>query len=111
MQRNELVNKMVEMLKSALADQGEVGSVTAGSGSLLVGSEAVVNSIALVSFITDVESTLFESFGLELSLVSEQALSRRNSPFRTIETLADYILELAAASEAAKQSKLSAVKP
>ena len=111
MQRDELVNKMVEMLNTALADQGEGGSMTAGPGSLLVGPEAVVTSMALVSFITDVESALFESFGLELSLVSEQALSRKNSPFRTIETLADYILELAAASEAAAQSKLSAVKP
>jgi hypothetical protein len=112
MPREELIDKMLEMLNSALADQSEGGGgVTANRGSLLVGPEAVVTSMALVSFITDVESTLFEAYGLELSLVSEQALSRKNSPFRTTETLADYILELAGASEAASRAKLSPARP
>ena len=111
LKREDLIDKMVEMLNSALADQSEGGGgVTANRGSLLVGPEAVVTSMALVSFITDVESTLFEAYGLELSLVSEQALSRKNSPFRTIETLADYVLELAGASEAAAQAKLSSAR-
>jgi len=109
MQREELISKMVVMLNSALADQGE-GSVEAGPTSLLVGPETVVTSMGLVSFITDVESTLFETYGVELTLVSEQALSRKHSPFRTIETLADYILELAGAGAAAGESKASPVQ-
>ena len=48
----------------------------------------------LVSFIADLETTLASDYGLNLTLVSEQALSRSKSPFRSVDALADYILEL-----------------
>ena len=100
-QRSELIPMMVKLLDGALAEQSTDGNsgtlLKATPTSPLVGAEAVVTSMGLVSFITDVESTLAQDHNLELSLVSEKALSRKNSPFRTIETLADYILELAGA--------------
>ena len=103
-ERNNLIAMMVKLLDAALAEQ----STSDGTGpdlrgtptSPLVGAEAVVTSMGLVSFITDVESILAQDHNLELSLVSEKALSRKNSPFRTIETLAYYVLELAGAPDA-----------
>ena len=59
-----------------------------------MGEDAVVTSLSLVSFIADVESTLADSYDIDVTLVSEHALSRRRSPFRTIATLADYVVEL-----------------
>ncbi|MFP5355463.1 MAG: hypothetical protein ACLGIK_10005, partial [Gemmatimonadota bacterium] len=50
--------------------------------------------MALVSFIADVESTLMEKYNLQVTLVSERALSRKKSPFRSVEALADYVMEL-----------------
>jgi hypothetical protein len=35
-----------------------------------------------------------ETWEAEIILVNESALSRKNSPFRTVSTLADYVLEL-----------------
>ena len=35
-----------------------------------------------------------ENYNLTLTLVSERALSRKKSPFRTINALADYVFEL-----------------
>ncbi len=102
MNKQSLVDMMVELLDNALAaerqDAEHGGESLAASPSLpLVGPEAAVTSMGLVSLIADVESTIEERFGLSLTLVSEQALSRKRSPFRSVDALADYVLELAGA--------------
>ena len=61
----------------------------------LLGQDAVLSSMGLVTLITDAESVLADEHGVEVTLVSEDAFSRRQSPFRTVEALADYVLELA----------------
>lgn len=58
----------------------------------LVGGNRLVDSIGLVNIIVDLE-TAFQNQGYEILLVSESAMSRRKSPFLTIETLCDFILE------------------
>ncbi|MGQ0767059.1 MAG: hypothetical protein ACT4OZ_15530 [Gemmatimonadota bacterium] len=99
MTKPELVKLMLEMLQGALdahrIDEGTNAEPVQASVDLpLIGESAAVTSMGLVSFIADVESTLQEKYGLELTLVSEQALSRKKSPFRTIEALVEYVLEL-----------------
>ena len=95
MKRDRLIDSMLQLLQASLNERVEGSAVQATTTLPLVGPEAVVSSMGLVTFITDVESVLLEQHQLEVTLVSEQALSRKNSPFRTIDTLADYILELA----------------
>ena len=104
MERNSLITMMLGALQSALADQGAGLASEVSASSTLVGPEAVVTSMGLVSFITDVESLLAQDCNFDVALVSEQALSRKSSPFRTIETLADYVIELAGASNAGSAS-------
>jgi acyl carrier protein len=98
--RQAIVDMMMGMLQQTLdahlLDQGGE-AVRATPDLSLIGEEAAVSSMALVSFIADVESTLAESFNLTVTLVSERALSRKKSPFRTVDALADYVLELVAA--------------
>ncbi len=97
MDKQVIVDLMVEMLQQTLdahiLDQG--GEAVRATADLpLIGEDASVSSMALVSFIADVESTLMENYNLTLTLVSEKALSRKKSPFRTVNALADYVLEL-----------------
>ena len=58
----------------------------------LFGKESVLDSMGLVNIIIDVESRFLDE-DIEISLTSEKAMSRRNSPFRTISTLAEFIKE------------------
>ena len=104
MNKDQLIPMMVKLLQTALADHAVAGEVpVARPDSPLVGGEAVITSMALVSFVTDVESTLAQDFNLEVTLVSEKALSRKNSPFRSVEALADYVLELASETVSATE--------
>ena len=63
---------------------------------VLFGDGAILDSIGLVNFIVTTERIAEESTGKMISLTSEKAFSRRQSPFRTIASLAEFIEELLA---------------
>ena len=60
----------------------------------IYGIDGNLDSLALVSFIADLEESLSESFGDEIVLADEKAMSLRNSPFKDVATLTQYILSL-----------------
>jgi acyl carrier protein len=59
----------------------------------LLGRNAAVDSLRLVRLIVVVEEQLRAKLGVALTLVDEQSMSARVSPFRTVESLADYLRE------------------
>ena len=60
----------------------------------LIGSSSIFDSIELVSFIVEAEQFLEENFYISVQLASESAMSRRRSPFMSLQSLVDYILEI-----------------
>ena len=64
----------------------------ANENTVLFGKDSILDSMGLVNIIIDIESRFLDE-DIEISLTSEKAMSRRNSPFRTVSTLADYIVE------------------
>jgi acyl carrier protein len=57
----------------------------------LVGTQSVLDSMRLVSLIVTIEREIEDTFGVALTLADERALSMKGSPFRSIQSLADYI--------------------
>ena len=64
----------------------------ANEETVLFGRNSVLDSMGLINVIIDIESAFLDE-DIEISLTSEKAMSRRNSPFRTVTTLAEYIVE------------------
>lgn len=62
----------------------------------LFGEAAVIDSLALVSVIVDVETEASTALGRPVSLTDDRAISQDVSPFTTPQTLADYLVKLAA---------------
>src|ERR1700733_5757908 len=60
----------------------------------LLGPGSALDSISLVTLIVDVEQRVAEECDVTVTLASESAMSRRQSPFRTVGAFADYICEL-----------------
>ena len=58
----------------------------------LFGSGAL-DSMGLVRFIIMVEERIEDEKDVKLTLASEKAMSRKRSPFRTLQTLAEFIDE------------------
>ena len=57
----------------------------------LLGSQSVLDSMHLVSLIVTIEREVEDAFGVAVTLADERALSMQASPFRSIQSLADYI--------------------
>jgi hypothetical protein len=71
-------------------------AVRSGGNPAVFGSDGTLDSLGLVNFLADLEYRIAEEYGRELVLASERAMSRSRSPFRDVDTLAAYIVELLA---------------
>ena len=60
----------------------------------LYGINGGLDSLALVSFITDIEEKISGNFDKDIVLADEKAMSAKTSPFRNVETLTLYIEKL-----------------
>jgi hypothetical protein len=60
----------------------------------LYNSENALDSISLVSLISIVEDLLESKLGISVILASDKSMSMKNSPFLTIGTLSNYIMNL-----------------
>jgi acyl carrier protein len=89
MQRQDIVQLLIQTLTDYFQEQAL--SVDVNEQTPLFGSDSVLDSMGLVNIIVDIESRL-RGNNFDVSLISEQAMSQRNSPFRTVSTLVDFIL-------------------
>lgn len=86
------------IIKEALAELNEeledknLNEIT--KDTKLYGNNGVLDSLALVSFITDLEERISDKFSKNIVLADEKAMSQRTSPFRNVESLSAYIQKL-----------------
>jgi len=57
----------------------------------IYGDGSSLDSMGLVNLIVLLENNIEDVFGKAISLTSEKALSQKRSPFKTIETLSNFV--------------------
>ena len=57
----------------------------------LFGTDAVLDSLSLVSVIVDVETAVSERVGREICLTDDRAINQETSPFSNVNTLTAYV--------------------
>lgn len=92
--RAALVDLVLAGLRPAIAQSKRPMPPTIDEHTSLIGKQAAVDSLALVTLIVDLEERIEEEFGLILSLTDDRAMSQKSSPFRTVAALVAYIEEL-----------------
>ena len=60
----------------------------------LYGSSSALDRLGLVYIVSDLEDKIYQNFGKSIVLADERAMSQKTSPFRSVETLANYIQNL-----------------
>ena len=90
--RQEIISIIRTVISTRLQELGESADVTENTA--LFGNDGMLDSLGLTTALLDVEEQLRQRLKLSFVLASDQALSRSKSPFRTVNTLADYICEL-----------------
>jgi acyl carrier protein len=87
MPNDEIEPLIIECLTNLLGNEASAHN----KDSVLLGQDAVIDSMALVNLVLDVEEAVRTRFGVSLTLADERAMSRTRSPFRTVGTLAEYV--------------------
>lgn len=80
-------------LKETLDQQGLPPPASITEDTVLVGKDAALDSLGVVSLIVEVEQALEQQHDVAVTLASDKAMSAKNSPFRTVGVLADHVLE------------------
>jgi len=63
------------------------------SETALYGREGPLDSMGLVNLISDLEDAVAEKYNTHISLADEKAMSAERSPYRSVESMTDAILE------------------
>ena len=59
---------------------------------ILLGSKSILDSLGLIGLLIDIEEELSNRIDKPVQLLDEKALSEKNSPFRTVGSLSDFII-------------------
>ena len=94
----QLIYDAIDELNPTLAPDRQVEKAPT---TILFGEGSTLESLGLVSLIVGTEQRVADDLGVTITLVNEKAMSLRNSPFRTVDTLAAYAAELIAEETAA----------
>jgi acyl carrier protein len=65
---------------------------TVDENTKLVGQKSVLDSIALVALIAEIEQQIDDRYGIAMTIADDRALSQERSPFRTVSSLAEYVV-------------------
>jgi acyl carrier protein len=89
--------KAFEVVAKAVAelaeDTGFPALVNPVESTPLFGSDDGIDSLSLVRLVADIERAAARELGKKVVLADERAMSRRNSPFRTVGTLGELLHE------------------
>lgn len=91
-ERSQAVSIIYDALKEVLDQAGATPPAQLTEDTVIVGKDAVLDSLGVVSLIVEVEQALDAKHNVAVTLASDKAMSAKNSPFRTVGVLADHVL-------------------
>lgn len=95
---DQRVTSIVKMILNVVKDMGRedenIDLMNIVKDSVLYGKDGLLDSLGLVSLISELEELIEEEFTQELILADERAMSQKFSPFRSVQKLAEYIDKL-----------------
>ena len=88
---DELLKLLLDFIKE---NEIDINISEVSMSTKLIGSNSIFDSIELVSFIVETEQFLEDNYDIQVQLASESAMSRRRSPFISLNSLKEYIIEI-----------------
>ncbi len=89
--------QIINLIQEALEDIKDIIGETINTNNpetKLFGQDSAIDSMAMVALVISFEGKINSKFDSSIVLANEKAVSMKNSPFKTINSLADYAIEL-----------------
>lgn len=93
MNRDDVISLIIATVEDLKEEREAASPDPVTESTVLFGQEGIFDSLGLVSLIVDVEQQI-EDHGTSITLGDERAVSQKHSPFRTVQSLADYTCQL-----------------
>ena len=98
MTKDKIQKIIFDALEMVNQSRDENAKIPVSAQTALFGNDGYLDSMGLVSLLIDIEESL-QGEGVLLSLSDERAMSEKNSPFRDVPSLTEYILRLVGTGE------------
>ena len=92
--KEKILDLVLQQLKEIGEEQEIKELIQSKENTPIYGNRGLIDSMTLALLVTEIEEAIELEFDKVISLVDEKAMSQKNSPFRTANSLADYIYNL-----------------
>ena len=94
MSERKVIEALIIESVRLLAEDFEIESLKIpNAATMLYGAGGSLDSMALVNLIADIEDAISEKFSISISLADEKAMSARHSPYQSVTSLAEAVIE------------------
>lgn len=93
-ERDKILKSIYDAVDEVNEQLPEGQTLEKSPNTVLLGESGKLESIDLVNILVATEENVEETFGIPISITDERAVSEKNSPFTTIETLCNFISNL-----------------
>lgn len=100
-ERSQAYEIVVASLNEVFVQNGMPAAENITEETVLVGKDAVLDSLGVVSLIVEVEQRVESGHNVSVTLANDKAMSQKNSPFRTVGVLTDHVVAMVAQESAA----------
>lgn len=94
--RSAALSIVIASIEEVFAQTGTDAPGALTEDTVLVGKDAVLDSLGVVSLIVEVEQRVEGEHNASVTLANDKAMSARNSPFRTVGVLTDHVVAMVA---------------
>mgnify|MGYP006130742503 CR=1 FL=1 len=95
---NNTKDKIVALIYEVIDEENEAREqdkqIVKSLETLFLMEDGGLDSLGLVSLIVATEEKIVDSLDVDITIADAKAMSQKNSPFKSVNSLADYILEL-----------------
>jgi acyl carrier protein len=92
---------VIRAIRTVFEQTGDPAPESIISDTVLVGPDAIIDSLGVVSLIVEIEQIVETEHDTSIILANEKAMSAKNSPFRTVGVLAEHIITTVKEAKAA----------
>lgn len=89
-----IIEEIIYPVLDELKEDEELDFINSPDLVLYGEGDTVLDSLSLVDFLVSIQDKVSEVTGKDIVLTTPKALSNSNSPFKSVNTLAEYINEL-----------------
>ena len=89
--KSDSVKKIVMDGLNYVLIENDVKNILVDENTEIFGSKSIIDSLQLINLIVKIEEDVYDQSGKEIIVVDDEAIIIGNSPFQTVQSLAEFV--------------------